>query len=46
VSIRIFEEVHVTDEDGREVTAYTRELDPCAYVSINIPLEAVSVTSG
>jgi hypothetical protein len=44
--MRIFEEVHVTDADGREVAAYTRELDPRAYVSISIPLEAVSVTGG
>src|SRR5580700_5458165 len=42
--IRVFEEVHVIDEDGREVAAYTREMDPLNYVLIKGPDKAASVT--
>jgi hypothetical protein len=41
---RVFEEIHVIDEDGTEVRSFTREMDPRAYVLINIPEEADYVT--
>lgn len=41
---RIFEEIHVIDEDGTEVRTFTREVAPRFYVLINIPEEADYVT--
>jgi hypothetical protein len=41
---RVFEEVHVVDDDGAEVCTFTREMDPRAYVLINIPEDADYVT--
>lgn len=41
---RIFEEIHVIDEDGTEVRTFTREVDPRFYMLINISEEADYVT--
>lgn len=41
---RIFEEIHVIDEDGAEVCVFTREMDPRVYVLMNIPEKADYVT--
>lgn len=38
--VRIFEEIHVIDEHGVEIGAFTREADPAYYVLINIPEDA------
>jgi hypothetical protein len=37
---RIFEEIHVIEEDGSESCVFTREVDPRLYVLINIPEDA------
>lgn len=41
---RIFEEIHVIEEDGSESCVFTREVDPHMYVLINIPEDADYVT--